>query len=297
MADRIGHRGPDDRGYYSDQKHGVAFAHNRLSIIDLSSAGHQPMISDDGNLVLNYNGELYNFLEIKKELQNLGHQFHSRTDSEVVLHSFMEWGPKCVERFCGMFAFAIWSAKSGKLFLARDPLGMKPLYYTALPGDQGFVFASEIKAFLALPDFKVNVNRVALSQFLEFGYTFDDHATSLDGVHKLPPGHLMEVADGVPGKPEAFFTPPYPDASDRRTLEDREEELYETLSNVVEQHLIADVPVGLYCLAAWIPASPQPWPRGMRRSRLSAWALRNRRSMSDLTRALLPSTLARIIER
>ena len=241
----ISHRGPDDFGMFVDRERGIALAHNRLSIIDLSSAGHQPMISEDGNFVLNYNGELYNFLQLKKELENLGHRFTSKTDSEVVLRGFIEWGPACVDRFCGMFAFAIWSAKSSKLFLARDPMGIKPLYYAVLPANQGFVFASEIKAFLALPDFRVKVNRSALGQFLEFGYTFDDHATSLDGVHKLPPGHRMEVVDGVAGKPQPFFTPPSVEFDDRRTLREREEELYETLSTVVEQHLIADVPVGL----------------------------------------------------
>ena len=208
MADRIEHRGPDDRGYYFDRERGVAFAHNRLSIIDLSPAGHQPMASDDGSVVLSYNGELYNFLDLRRELEGLGHQFHSRSDSEVVLHAFIEWGPACLDRFNGMFAFAIWSARDGKLLLARDPLGMKPLYYAALPGDQGFVFASEIKAFLALPDFKVKINRDALNQFLEFGYTFDDHATSLEGVYKLPPGHSMEVVNGSPLAPTRYFNPP-----------------------------------------------------------------------------------------
>lgn len=245
MADRIEHRGPDDRGYYFDRGRGVALAHNRLSIIDLSPAAHQPMISDDRSVVLSYNGELYNFLGLRRELEGLGHQFHSRTDSEVVLNSFIEWGPACLDRFNGMFAFAIWSARDGKLFLARDPLGMKPLYYGALPGNQGFVFASEIKAFLALPDFKVRINRDALEQFLEFGYTFDDHATSLEGVFKIPPGHAMEVVDGIASTPIPFFTPPTPAANNSRNMGDREQELYETLSEVVAQHLIADVPVGL----------------------------------------------------
>jgi asparagine synthase (glutamine-hydrolysing) len=245
MADAIEHRGPDDRGYFYDRKGGVAFAHNRLSIIDLTAAAHQPMTSEDGRLVLSYNGELYNFQELKRELEGLGHKFHSRADTEVVLRSFMQWGPACVDRFNGMFAFAIWSVADGKLFLARDPLGMKPLYYAALPGDHGFVFASEIKAFLALPDFKVRINRDALEQFLEFGYTFDEHATSLEGVLKLPPGHSMEVVEGAPSTPKPFFTPPAPAADDARDMRDREQELCETLSEVVAQHLIADVPVGL----------------------------------------------------
>jgi asparagine synthase (glutamine-hydrolysing) len=245
MADRIAHRGPDDRGYFYDRERGVAFAHNRLSIIDLSAAAHQPMISDDRRVVLSYNGEMYNFLDLRRELEELGHQFHSRSDSEVVLKSFIQWGSGCLDRFNGMFAFAIWSARDGTLLLARDPLGMKPLYYAALPGDEGFVFASEIKAFLALPDFEVRINRDALDQFLEFGYTFDDHATSLEGVFKLPPGCAMEVIDGVAKAPRVFFTPPTPTANDSRDVRDRERELYETLSEVVAQHLIADVPVGL----------------------------------------------------
>src|SRR6266850_3195772 len=124
MAEALSHRGPDDRGYFCDQEYGVALAHNRLSIIDLSAAAHQPMISDDGQFVLTYNGELYNFLDLRRQLETLGHQFHSRTDSEVVLHSFIEWGAACVHRFNGMFAFAIWSAREKKLVLARDALGM-----------------------------------------------------------------------------------------------------------------------------------------------------------------------------
>jgi asparagine synthase (glutamine-hydrolysing) len=245
MAEAIAHRGPDDRGYYYAYEHGVALAHNRLSIIDLSPAGHQPMASEDGQYVLSYNGELYNFQQLRTELEALGHTFHSRSDTEVILRSLMQWGAAAVERFCGMFAFALWNARDGKLFLARDPLGMKPLYYTSLPGDQGFVFASEIKAFLALPGFKVKISCDALQQFLEFGYTFDHHGTALEGVFKLPPGHFMEVIKGVPQAPQPFFVPPVPDVDDRRDGQARKTELHDTLSEVVAQHLIADVPVGL----------------------------------------------------
>jgi asparagine synthase (glutamine-hydrolysing) len=245
MANRIVHRGPDDRGYYFDREHGVGLAHNRLSIIDLSAAGRQPMISEDGQFVLTYNGELYNFLDLRTELEKLGHQFRSRTDSEVVLHSFIEWGLACIDRFNGMFAFAIWSAREQKLLLARDPLGMKPLYYASLPGGQGFVFASEIKAFLSLPDFTVRMNRTALQQFLEFGYTYDDNATVLEGVYKLPPGHSMEAVGGIALEPKRFFSAPTPATEDHRDLREREAELYDTLSEVIAQHLVADVPVGL----------------------------------------------------
>ncbi len=244
LAESLAHRGPDDRGYYHDQERGVALAHNRLSIIDLSSAGHQPMLSDDGNTVLVYNGELYNFRELRDQLERRGHRFVSRSDSEVVLRSFQEWGSSCLSRFCGMFALALWSRRSGTLLLARDPLGMKPLYYTTLPGD-GVTFASELKAFLSLPGFHPTMEPTALRQFLEFGYTFDPRLTSLAGVAKLPPGHYLECRGGRAGEPIPYFTLPSPEPSDRRSREERQEELHDVLSRVVEQHLLADVPVGL----------------------------------------------------
>lgn len=248
MADAIAHRGPDDRGYFIDLSRGIALAHNRLSIIDLTSAGHQPMISEDGNTVVVYNGELYNFQELRKELEGLGHVFKSRTDTEVVLRSFMQWGTSCVKRFYGMFAFAVWAKAEGRLFLARDPMGMKPLYYAVLP--QGFVFASEIKAFLTLPDFVPEINRHSLQQFLEFGYIFNDQETSLRGIYKLPPGFYLEVKDGACKVLQSYFTPSAPapchkpegGLADLDSLTDR---LYSILSEVMEQHLIADVPVGL----------------------------------------------------
>jgi asparagine synthase (glutamine-hydrolysing) len=244
MADAIAHRGPDDRGYFLDPANGIAFGHNRLSIIDLTPAGHQPLLTPSRDVVLVYNGELYNFLTLRSQLETMGHRFVSRTDSEVVLRSFVEWGPACVERFCGMFALAIWSARDRRLFLARDPLGMKPLYYTRLPGDQGVVFASEIKAFLALHDFQPRLNQDAVEQFLEFGYTFDEHATVFEGVFKLPPGTSIDVVGGIASPPRSYFELPRRPAASR-SLRETEEDLYETLSEVVPQHLIADVPVGL----------------------------------------------------
>ncbi len=181
---------------------------------------------------------------LRSQLGGAGHRFYSRTDSEAVLRAFLEWGPACVERFYGMFAFAIWSARDRKLFLARDPLGMKPLYYTHLPGNQGFVFASEIKAFLALPDFKPRLNHEAVQQFLEFGYTFDEQTTVFEGVFKLPPGTSMEVVGGSARSPRPYFELPRRPAVGRGVRE-AEEDLYETLSEVVGQHLVADVPVGI----------------------------------------------------
>jgi asparagine synthase (glutamine-hydrolysing) len=245
MANAIAHRGPDDRGYFVDPERGIALANNRLSIIDLSRSGHQPMLNDNGGVVLVYNGELYNFRDLRKELEQLGHRFQSRTDTEVVLHSFLEWGSASVQRFCGMFAFAIWVAAEDRLLLARDPLGIKPLYFASLPGGQGLAFASEIKAFSALPDLAMRANHPAVHQFLEFGYTFDDDATALEGVSKVPPGHTLEVVNGSPGVPIPYFTPPYPEAGGHTDIQGWEEQLHEVLSKVVAEHLVADVPVGV----------------------------------------------------
>lgn len=245
MLNAIAHRGPDDRGVFLSESGGIALGNNRLSIIDLSAAGHLPMTSEDESVVLAYNGELYNFKELRVELEYLGHRFRSQSDSEVVLHSFMEWGIRCLDRFRGMFGLAIWSAKERKLFLARDPMGIKPLYYTEIHGCRGIAFGSEIKAFLALPGFSPRVNQRAIKQFLEFGYCFDEQETSLESVYKLAPGHYVEVSEGRLSEPIRYFRPIMRIGPDDRNLATREKELYATLSEVVAQHLIADVPVGL----------------------------------------------------
>ncbi|HIF58127.1 MAG TPA: asparagine synthetase B, partial [Rhodospirillales bacterium] len=158
MTDAISHRGPDGEGCWIEAN--VGLGHRRLSIIDLSPAGHQPMISVEHRFILSYNGEIYNFRELRIELEAKGYWFRSKTDSEVVLNAFSEWGIKCLDRFNGMFAFAIWDRKDKQLTLARDRYGIKPLYYT----DQGgnFSFASEQKAILTLPTFKRKVNHPAL---------------------------------------------------------------------------------------------------------------------------------------
>jgi len=141
----LSHRGPNDSGFFYDNDMGIGLAHRRLSIIDLSSAGHQPMTSDDVSII--YNGEIYNFKKIRKILEEFGHKFKSNTDTEVVLKSYMQWGVDCLEKFIGMFAFAIWDGRKRRLFLARDRIGIKPLYYHFSNGT--FLFASELKAFMA----------------------------------------------------------------------------------------------------------------------------------------------------
>lgn len=243
MAEVLRHRGPDDGGEYRDSASGVAFAHRRLSIIDLGPTSHQPMVDAQRGIALTYNGELYNFKELRRELQVLGHVFRSAGDTEVVLRSYLEWGPSCLTRFSGMFALAIWDPAKGTLHLARDAMGMKPLYY--LPRPDGIVFASELKAFRELPDFAAEADLQAMQQYLEFGYVFDEHRTMLKGVRKLAPGRRLEVRDGRIVADVAWFTPPKPDRMDARGEAARVEELGALLDQVVGEHLIADVPLGL----------------------------------------------------
>ena len=243
MASSIAHRGPDDEGFFEDRAAGLGFAHRRLSIIDLSDASHQPMIDRESGAVLAYNGELYNFRDVRRELEALGHQFRSRGDTEVVLRAYIEWGVNCFSRFAGMFAIALWDPRSATLHLARDATGMKPLYFAQL--DHGVAFASEVKAFSRLSKFKSELDTVAVEQFLEFGYVFDDLRTMLDGVHKIAPGTRMELRHGAVALAESFYEPSGFLSSDEPGEALRTEALYRTLSGVVKEHLIADVPCGL----------------------------------------------------
>ena len=169
MCQSLIHRGPDDGGIWIDEEVGIALGHRRLSIVDLSPEGHQPMISANGRYVIVFNGEVYNFPELRKQLQSLGYNFRGHSDTEVMLASFCEWGViEATKRFNGMFAFALWDKAERILHLGRDRIGEKPLYY-GWCGDT-FIFASELKAFKAHPDFQPEINRDALALFLRFSY-------------------------------------------------------------------------------------------------------------------------------
>jgi asparagine synthase (glutamine-hydrolysing) len=247
----LSHRGPDDEGRFVDGAAGVGLLHRRLSIIDLSALGRQPMTNEDGSLVLCFNGEIYNFAELRPELEGRGHVFRSRTDSEVLLHGWEAWGEGLLDRVRGMFAFALWDSKGRQLVLARDPMGIKPLYYWWAPSGT-MVFASEVKAFLAIPSFRAKYDPASLRQFLEVGFIFDERRTSLQGVWKLPAGHLLRVTteDAVRGRrpePEPWFQPPRVERWDstEKTADERADSLFSTLSAVVDQHLVADVPVAI----------------------------------------------------
>ncbi|GAB4203246.1 MAG: N-acetylglutaminylglutamine amidotransferase [Tibeticola sp.] len=243
MAQAISHRGPDDEGFYRLPAAGLALAHRRLSIIDLSDASHQPMIDDATGVVLAYNGEIYNFRGLRRELQDLGHRFRSAGDTEVLLRAWLQWGVDCLPRLAGMFAFALWDPRSATLHLARDATGMKPLYL--YPAAQGAAFASEVKAFRELPGFVGRLDAHGLQQFLEFGYVFDGCGTSLSGVEKLLPGQRVELRAGRVVRRVTWFTPNSPDHTDERDEAARVAELGVALDLVVGEHLIADVPVGL----------------------------------------------------
>jgi asparagine synthase (glutamine-hydrolysing) len=176
MTDLIAHRGPDGEGHYRDGP--VGLGHRRLAIIDLSDSSRQPMATADGRFVLTYNGEIYNFQEIKAELSAHGHQFHSTGDSEVLLKAFKEWGISALYKLNGMFAFAIWDRDKRRLTLARDRFGVKPLYYTLV--NNTLLFASEIKAFRGYPGFSAQMNVGGLSEYLTFQNFFSDKTLKKD---------------------------------------------------------------------------------------------------------------------
>ncbi|MBI4227068.1 MAG: asparagine synthase (glutamine-hydrolyzing) [Candidatus Omnitrophica bacterium] len=244
MADAIAHRGPDDAGLFDSAAHGVALAHRRLSIIDLSPSGHQPMANDDGTVQLVFNGEIYNFQELTQTLAAAGYRFRSHSDTEVIVHAYEQWGESCVAHLRGMFAFALWDARRETLLLARDRIGIKPLYY--LDGPQGLAFASEAKAFLALPsDWGVpQIDDDALRMYVAYQCVWDHGKTMLAGVAKLPPGHVMVVQRGL-SRLTRYWELREDPAVARLPFRDAVAALDATLTEAVRSHLVADVPVGI----------------------------------------------------
>ncbi len=238
MTKVIAHRGPDQDGIYTDEF--ISLGHRRLSIIDLSEHGRQPMSNEDGSVWVAFVGEIYNFQELRTVLEGLGHTFRSRTDTEVIVHAYEEYGPACVERFNGMFAFAVWDRKRRELVLARDRLGVKPLYYYAQ--DEKLVFASEIKAIVQVPEVKREINPEALYHYV--GYEFvPAPATMFRKVHKLPPGHYLRYKDG---KAEVVR---YWDVEFHRQAHSREyyeETMRDMLTESVRKRLVSDVPLGVF---------------------------------------------------
>jgi asparagine synthase (glutamine-hydrolysing) len=245
MQDTLRHRGPDDEGIWTDPALGVGLAHRRLSIVDLSPLGRNPM-SRNGRLWITYNGEVYNFMELRRELEGLGESFRSRTDTEVILAAYDRWGIECLARFIGMFAFGLWDARARRLFLARDRLGKKPLYYAEYAGR--FAFASELKALLADPDFPRDIDPQALDLYLRFGYVPSPFSI-FRAARKLPPAHLALWDPAARSlKVERYWDPVAFAAAGPVPISEREaeEKLEALLADAVRLRMIADVPLGAF---------------------------------------------------
>jgi asparagine synthase (glutamine-hydrolysing) len=241
MNQSLVHRGPDAGGLHLEP--GVGLGHRRLSIIDLST-GQQPLYNEDSSVVVVFNGEIYNFQELVPELQALGHVFRTRSDTEVIVHAWEAWGPKCVQRFRGMFAFALWDRNQQILFMARDRLGVKPLYYSLLANGQ-LVFGSELKSLLVHPGLSREMDPLAVEDYFAYGY-IPEPRSIFRGVHKLPPGFMLTVQRGKP-MPEPVE---YWDVSFNTTLslteQDASEELIRRLRESVKIRLISEVPLGAF---------------------------------------------------
>lgn len=251
MLKSIEHRGRDDEGVWTSkvidaQGRQVCFGHRRLSIIDTSSAGHQPMLSEDGRFVITFNGEIYNYRELREQLKSSGHQFRTDSDTEVLLAAFAEWGEQCLSRLNGMFAFAVWDQEERALTLARDHVGIKPLYYATVREGSGecLIFGSEIKAILATGLVERAVNLEALNQFLTFLWTPDPH-TLFAGIKKLPPAHVLTVK-GHNVSLRQWWDVSYDEIEHGRSEAWWQERVLETLDRVVRMEMVADVPLGSF---------------------------------------------------
>lgn len=259
MSEAIQHRGPDDRGYLGltadfrlfqdkDPKRipdsWVALAHRRLSILDLTEEAWQPMISEDRRYVIVYNGEVYNYVVLRTDLKRLGHRFRSRSDTEVVLHAYIEWGKDALEKFVGMFALAILDLKKNKLFLARDHFGIKPLYYAS--GGGFFAFASEIKAILRIPSVSRQADPQIVFNYLRYGRTSYNDATFFASVMQVPPATYLEVPfeTGLTTESGIYWQPNVHEPMDLSFTE-AARGLKDLLFDSVGIHLRSDVPVGM----------------------------------------------------
>lgn len=237
MNDRIMHRGPDGEGYYIDGD--IAFGHRRLSIIDLST-GNQPIYNEDNSVVTVYNGEIYNYVELRSELESLGHEFKTKSDTEVLVHGYEEWHTDLPKHLRGMFAFAIYDKNRNEIFLARDNFGIKPLYYAKM--NDSFMFASEIKSFLDVPNFKKEFNEDILETYLEFSFV-PTNETFFKGVYRLDAGcSLLYKDEDI--KINKYFKLDFKE--DTMSFTDAVKNISDVMEDSVKRHLIADVEVGSF---------------------------------------------------
>ena len=240
MRDTMFHRGPDAGGHYVHEN--VGLGHRRLKIIDLSEAGNQPLANEDGTVQVVFNGEIYNFKELRDALQAKGHRFRSHSDTEVIVHGYEEWGESCVERFNGMFAFAVYDKRRRELFLGRDHLGVKPLYYWR--DSHAFIFASEIKAFLAYERFNARLNEAALPEYLLYRSLAGD-STLFDGVKALLPGHWLRVRPDLSYQVKKYWDLSFSLKAEAEKSPPGEEAVLEMLRESVEMQKMSDVPLGV----------------------------------------------------
>jgi len=245
MRDAMRHRGPDGAGLYRSPDRRVVLAHRRLSIVDLSARGQQPMTNESGDVWITFNGEIYNQLALRERLEQSGHQFGSRTDTEAIVHLYEELGRDCVPRLDGMFAFAIWDAKEQRLLLVRDRLGKKPLYYTVIGSK--LLFASEIKALLQHPEVTRELDREGLDYFLTFSNVPAPY-TLFSGIRKLPAAHWLECDMHGEIRVERFWSPVADARSWRADVSEAEasETVHRLLRQAVKKRLMSDVPVGAF---------------------------------------------------
>ena len=244
MTDAIRHRGPDSEGFYVDSF--IGLGHRRLSIIDLSRTGHQPMMTEDKQFAITYNGEVYNYRELRVELENLGHSFQSRSDTEVVLKSYVQWGPDCLQRLNGMFAFAIWDKTRQELFLARDRYGIKPLYYASIGST--WVIASEQKAIIKHPSIEREIDLEALIEYFTFQNIFSDR-TLLKRIRVFPPGCFARITLGKAIEslqPVRYWDFNFQEPEHPVSEGEYVEELDRLFRQAVRRQLVSDVEIGSY---------------------------------------------------
>ena len=240
MTDAVTHRGPDAAGYHIAP--GIGLGHRRLSIIDLAT-GDQPLSNEDGTVWTIFNGEIYNFADVRAELADRGHRFTTHSDTEIIVHGYEEWGERCVDRFRGMFAFAVWDAPNRRLLLARDRLGVKPLYYATIPGC-GIVFGSELKSLLEDPDVPRDWDPAAIDAYLTLLY-IPAPSTVYRGIRKLPPGHVL-VADKGTQRVSRYWDLPFTGDGDAGREDAYLEELDALLTESVRLRQVSDVPLGAF---------------------------------------------------
>ena len=238
MTSTLSHRGPDDHGYHVDGR--VALGHRRLSIIDVKS-GQQPIYNEDHTVCVIFNGEIYNFQEVRDRLLKDGHEFRTNSDTETIVHAYEAWGEACVERFRGMFAFAIRDLRNDTLFLARDRFGKKPVFYASYGGR--FVFASEMKAILSDPDFERGIDEEALPSYLMFSY-IPAPLTIFRGIHKLEPGHTLTIGNGSV-RPKRYWKLSFKPNRSRKES-DFIEEFQHRMAEAVRIRLMSEVPLGAF---------------------------------------------------